>query len=330
VVSTGEAGRPAKNADAGLSEGAERTNPPEQSVEVGQIGDISEVNSPEFAEQDSAEVAELGEESPTSASETSSSVDAAGEDATLPTDTEEELPWWDDPALPWAHKPTRADLACWAWIAVVGIYGIVMLPLRAVLLGLNPPIAAMITGGRSMVVATGAWVRVNGGPLVVYWLVASVSLVKFSWVYWWAGKLWGTGIINLWAGKSDRSKRRAEKAVRLTNRFWVLAVVLTFLPIPFPMPIVYAAIGAAGTSLKKFLPPVFLTSLVFQAGYLALGWWIGEPAVKLMNLYAQYMWYAVLIIFAGMIATWWWRSHKEKIAAAEVPSAITSTQTEEK
>ena len=240
--------------------------------------------------------------------------DSEDSDLTDTKETEEEVPWWDDPALPWAHKPTRSDLACWAWIAVVGIYGIVMLPLRAVLLGLNPPIAAMITGGRSMVVATGAWVNVNGGPLFIYWIVASLSLVKFSWVYWWAGKLWGTGIIDLWAGKSDRSKRRADKAVSLANRFWVLAIVLTFLPLPFPMAIVYAAIGAAGTGLKKFLPPIFITSMVFQAGYIGLGWWIGEPAVKLMNIYAQYMWYAVLVILAVMIATWWWRSRKEKLA----------------
>ena len=36
--------------------------------------------------------------------------------------------WWDDPKLPWRHKPTKTDLACWAWIAVVGVYGLVMVP----------------------------------------------------------------------------------------------------------------------------------------------------------------------------------------------------------
>ncbi|MCL1907521.1 MAG: DedA family protein [Propionibacteriaceae bacterium] len=225
-------------------------------------------------------------------------------------ETAQETPWWDDPSLPWKHKPTKADLACWAWIAVVSVYGLALLPLRAILIGWSPPAAAMITGGRTSVVATGAWVFVNGGPIVVYWIVASLSLVKFSWVYWWAGKLWGTGIIDLLAGQSTRAKKRAERAVRLTNRFWLLAIFLTFLPIPFPMPIVYAAIGAAGTPLKRFLPPVIIVSLIFQAGYLALGWWIGEPAVAIVNLYAKFMWYVVAGILVSMLIGWWIRNRR--------------------
>ena len=235
-------------------------------------------------------------------------MDETGDDTPIPEEpAEEEKPWWDDPSLPWRHKPTRADLACWAWIAVVGVYGIALMPLRAVLIGWSPPAAAMITGGRTSVVATGAWTFVHGGPIILYWLVASVSLVKFSWVYWWAGRLWGTEIIHILAGQSARAKRSADRAVRVTNRFSLLAIVLTFLPLPFPMPIVFAALGAADTPFKRFFPPVLITSAVFQAGYLALGWWIGEPAVAIVNLYAQYMWYVMLVLLVGMIVTWVWR-----------------------
>ncbi|MDR0782987.1 MAG: DedA family protein [Propionibacteriaceae bacterium] len=234
-------------------------------------------------------------------------------DETEPGD-EEEKPWWDDPSMPWKHKPTRSDLVCWALIAVVGIYGLALLPLRAILIGWSPPAAAMITGGRTSVVATGAWYESFGGPIIVYWLVAAVSLVKFSWVYWWAGKLWGTGIVDLFSGQSARARRRAERAVSLTNRFSLLAIFLTFLPIPFPMPVVYAAIGAAGTPLKRFLPPVILISTLFQAGYLTLGWWIGEPAVAVVNLYAKFMWYVALGMIAVMIATWWWRERAKRKA----------------
>ncbi len=166
----------------------------------------------------------------------------------------------------------------------------------------------MIMGGRTSVVAAGAWVWAHGGPWVVYWLVAAVSLVKFSWVYWWAGKLWGTNIITILAGQSARAQRRADRAVRLTKRFWLLAVFLTFLPVPFPMPVVFAALGAAGTPLKRFLPPVIGFSALVQAGYLALGYWIGEPAVELVNLYAQYMWYVTIALLVGVIATFWWRN----------------------
>ena len=238
-------------------------------------------------------------------------------DDTLTTDDTlavEEAPWWDDPSLPWRHKPTRADLICWALIAVVGVYSLVVTPLRPALIGWWPPGAAMITGGRTSVVTTGAWAHVLGGPLIVYWLVATLSLVKFSWVYWWAGQLWGANIIELLAGKSKRTKRSADRAVRVTNRFALLAIFLSF--VFLPMPIVFAAIGAAKTPLQRFLPPVIIISAVFQAGYLGLGWWLGEPVVTVVDLYARYMMYLSIAILVGMVVAWWWRRRKQSQSAA--------------
>ncbi|MDR0416663.1 MAG: hypothetical protein LBH76_04995 [Propionibacteriaceae bacterium] len=236
-------------------------------------------------------------------------VDQADEDDKGEAD-EDDSPWWSQPGLPWSHKPTRADLLCWTWIAVVGVYSFALLPLRPLLIGLSPPLAAVLTGGRTSVVATGAWVHVYGGPLVLWWLLAGVSLVKFSWVYWWAGQLWGDGIISILAGRTARSQRRAARAVRVTQRFWWLAVILTFLPVPFPMPIVFAAIGAAHIPLRRFAVPVLASSWVFQAGYLALGWWLGDTAVAIVDIYARYMWYVTLAILVGMLVSWWWRQRR--------------------
>lgn len=226
-----------------------------------------------------------------------------------------ERPWWDDPSLPWSHKPTRSDLWCWGWIAVVGVYGLVMLPLRPLLLGLNPQLAAMITGGRASVVAAGAFTHVNGGPIVLYWVVVTLSIIKFDWIYWWAGRLWGPAVIEMFAGKSDRARKRAARAVRLTERYAVLAIVLTFLPVPLPMAVVYAALGAAGMRLRTFLTVLTVTAAVVQALYLGLGWWLGEPAVRLVTLYATYMWYVTIAILVGMLVTWAWRQRRRRSAA---------------
>ncbi|MDR1213544.1 MAG: DedA family protein [Propionibacteriaceae bacterium] len=226
-------------------------------------------------------------------------------------------PWWADPAWPWSHRPTRADLVCWIMIAVVGVYSLAIAPARAVLIGHSPPLAAAITGGRTSVVATGAWIHVRGGVLVLWWALAALSLIKFSWVYWWAGHRWGDGIITMLAGQTAWSQRRAARAVALTRRWWPLAIALTFLPVPFPMPIVYAAVGAAGIKLGRFLVPVLASSAVFQAGYLALGWWIGQPAVDLVDLYARYMWYVTLAILVGMLGLAWWRSRRRKTEAPQ-------------
>jgi membrane protein DedA with SNARE-associated domain len=232
--------------------------------------------------------------------------------------------------LPWDHPPTAADKACWGAIFLVTVYAILVMVFRPRLITWSPALAAAITGGRSSVVATGAFAHVYGsawattgsaagdgsfGPaaasVLAIWVVAALALVKFSWIYWWAGHLWGEGIIGLWAGQTERSKRRAARAVAVTQRYWWVAVFLTFLPLPFPMPVVFAAIGAAGIKLRRFLVPVIASSLVLQAVYLALGWWIGEPVVVVVDVIARYLLWITLALVVGTIAVYWWRERKK-------------------
>jgi membrane protein DedA with SNARE-associated domain len=214
--------------------------------------------------------------------------------------------WWDDPRLPWRHKPTRADIACYTGIAILGVWALVMLPLRPLLLA-NPPLSAVINGGRTSVVATGAFLEVNGGSIVIYWLAVTLSIVKFDWVYWWAGKLWGAVILETFTGNSKMSKRRAEIVLKFTHRYETLAVVATYLPLPLPMALIYAAVGASGMRLRKFLIIDIITAAVTQAGWLWLGWQIGEPAVRIVRIYADYSLYVTIGILVVMFATWWWR-----------------------
>jgi len=237
----------------------------------------------------------------------------------VPVDVVAERPWYEQPGLPWAHKPTKQDIGCWTGIMAVGVYSVLVIIFRPRLITWSPALAACLTGGRASVVTVGAYARVYGDPwwfVGLVWLVAAVSLVKFSWLYWWAGHLWGNAIIELWAGQTERSKRRAARAVRLTERYFWPAVFLTFLPLPFPMPIVFAAIGAAGIGLRRFLVPVLLSSLFLQATYLALGWWIGQPVVDVVDLIAKYLLWITLALLAGTLALYWWREHKLAAARA--------------
>jgi membrane protein DedA with SNARE-associated domain len=189
-----------------------------------------------------------------------------------------------------------------------------MLPLRPLLLA-NPPLSAVINGGRTSVVATGAWIEVNGGPIIGYWAAVTLSIVKFDWVYWWAGKLWGPVILETFTGTSKMSKRRAEIVLKFTHRYETLAVVATYLPLPLPMALIYAAVGASGMRLRKFLIIDILTAAVAQAGYLWLGWSIGEPAVRIVRIYADYSLYVTIGILVVMLATWWWRRSRTSAKA---------------
>jgi membrane protein DedA with SNARE-associated domain len=223
--------------------------------------------------------------------------------------------WWDDARLPWRHKPTRSDIVCYTGIAIIGIWALVMLPLRPLLLA-NPPLSAVINGGRTSVVATGAWIEVNGGPIIIYWAAVTLSIVKFDWVYWWAGKLWGPVILETFTGSSKMSKRRAEIVLKFTHRYETLAVIATYLPLPLPMALIYAAVGASGMKLRKFLIIDIITAAVTQAGWLWLGWQIGAPAVRIVRIYADYSLYVTIGILAAMIITWWWRRSRTSAKTA--------------
>jgi membrane protein DedA with SNARE-associated domain len=81
------------------------------------------------------------------------------------------------------------------------------------------------------------------------------------------------------------------------------------------MALIYAAVGASGMRLRKFLIIDIITAAVTQAGYLAIGWWIGEPAVRIVRIYADYSLYLTIGILVVMLATWWWRRSRTKRTA---------------
>lgn len=218
---------------------------------------------------------------------------------------EEEKEWWDDPGMPWRHKPERADLTCISLFGVVAVFSLILLPLRAWWIADHPDWLAMISGGRSAVAATGARASVGEIP---YWPVvlgiASLLSIKFDWIYWWAGKLWGRGMIEVWAGKSPRASRNYAKAERWALKFGWLGIFLAYLPLPLPlMPVVFVLAGASEMSLRKFLVFDYLSSLVWLLGYFWLGWSIGEPAVAVLNWYAKIAGWVVVAILVVMVFT---------------------------
>lgn len=234
----------------------------------------------------------------------------AGEEAAA------ERPWWDDPSLPWAHEPTKRDMVCWTGIAIVGIYALVMLPLRPILLTYTPYVLAAVSGSRTAVVMIGA-LAATGDQLWWWgWLIASISIVKFDWVYFWAGKLWGRGLLEVMTGDSERARRRNERAERFALRWSVPAVLVTYLPIPMPGPIIYATVGAAGMSWRKFMVVDIAGAVLLQGLYLYLGFRIGEPAVRLVEQYARYSIWLSLVILATMVIGMVWNNRRKARAAS--------------
>jgi membrane protein DedA with SNARE-associated domain len=218
--------------------------------------------------------------------------------------------WWDDPSLPWKRKPTRSDYLCLGWLSAAGVYGIVISILRPGLLDLAPHVLASL-GSWTGSVLIGARAAVGDGWWPLIWVLGTLGLVKFDWVYWWAGKLWGRGLIDTWSGRSARAKRLNARAERFARKYDVWAIVIAMLPIPLPRAVVLAVLGEAGTSLRKLMTVSIASAFVMMGVYLAIGYWIGEPAVTLVETYGRYLWYVTLALLVFVVGNAWWKSRKE-------------------
>ncbi len=210
--------------------------------------------------------------------------------------------WWDDASLPWRHKPTRADLACLVWLGVVTVYGVVMLIVRPTLLALDPHILASL-GSWSGMVIVGARASVGDPWWPLVYVLGTFGLIKFDWIYWWAGHLWGRNVIEVWSGRSERARKINEWAERFARKYDTLALMLSLIPFVPGRGVIVAVLGEAGTSLRKFLTISILTSAVVNAALLAVGVWIGEPAVAAMDAYGKYLlWLSVALLVFVVIS----------------------------
>ncbi|MDR1710736.1 MAG: VTT domain-containing protein [Propionibacteriaceae bacterium] len=222
------------------------------------------------------------------------------------TDTTAEPEWWDDPSLPWRHKPERADIACFTFLTAAGIYALIMMPLRPTLLALIPQVFGMM-GHYTGQIMSGALAAVGDPwwPLVL--AIGTFGTVKFDWIYWWAGKLWGRSLIEVWSGKSERARRRNERAERFARKYETAALLLTAVPI-FPRAVVLVVLGSAGTPFRKFFAVSLIGAFLTTCGYLTLGFAIGEPAVALMEAYSRYLIYLSIAIFVVMVIGYFWQN----------------------
>jgi membrane protein DedA with SNARE-associated domain len=207
---------------------------------------------------------------------------------------------WSDPRLPWEGKPRRVDLLCWAAITLSGLYYLAILPWRASLVGTHPIISVLLNGSTESIVSAAAFARVGHGTLVVVLLASIPGLMKFDIIYWWAGRLWGEKVLNLFAGRSERQRRRVQRFVARVHRWgrwftWPAVIIAMFLPIPSA--IIYAVAGFSGMSWVTFLILDAIGSLSWAGLLAGLGWALGQHAVSVAQTVSKYgLWVSIAII----------------------------------
>ena len=203
---------------------------------------------------------------------------------------------WDDPRLPWAGKPRRIDILCWAGITLSGIYYLVLLPFRASLVGTHPVLLEVLNGSTEAIVSGAAFARVGHGSLAVVLLAAIPGLMKFDLFYWWAGRLWGERIILLLSGRRKHGPKFIARVGRWGRWFtWPIVVVAPFLPLPTPL--VYAVAGWAGMSLVTFLILDLIGTMMWAGMLAGLGYSLGHHAVVVAQTISKYgLWISIGLV----------------------------------
>lgn len=207
---------------------------------------------------------------------------------------------WSDPRLPWEGKPRRVDIACWAAITLSGLYYLALLPFRAELVGTHPMIGVLLNGATESIVSAAAFARVGHGSLVLVLLASIPGLMKFDIVYWWAGRLWGERIVNLFAGRSHRQRRRGLKFLARVDRWgrwftWPAVAIAPFLPLPNA--IIYAVAGWTGMRWYTFLILDAIGSLAWAGLLAGLGYALGQHAVSVAQTVSKYgLWVTIAIV----------------------------------
>lgn len=192
-----------------------------------------------------------------------------------------------------------------------------LLPFRPVLLGANPYLLAALGGSRTSAVTIGALTATGVGFWPAGLLLGTIGAVKFDWLFWWAGRLWGRRLVEIVAGRSARAARNAARAERLARRFGTLAIVLTYI-LPLPSGVVYASVAAAGMRLRTFLMIDIATAAVTRGIFIYLGYQIGEPAVRVVEVIAQYSWYLSIALLLGIFVNMWRQSRaRRQLQASE-------------
>ncbi|NYI71639.1 membrane protein DedA with SNARE-associated domain [Naumannella cuiyingiana] len=223
-----------------------------------------------------------------------SAADAADAAGSEPGEAAEaELEWWQYPGLPFRSKPGRLDYICMFGIIAAGVYSLALTPFRVWLLTNVPYVLVALSGSGSALVGIGAAIHIGDTWWPLAAIIGALSAIKFDWLFWLAGRLWGEGMID-WllggaakqnAGWLSRTRRKiALWSHRLAQRWAIPMILLTYVPVlPIPSAIVFGALGMGGMRLRTFLIIDFLCSLANRALYLYLGYRIGLPVLEVLE-----------------------------------------------
>ncbi len=190
---------------------------------------------------------------------------------------------------PWYGKPRARDVLCLLAIVVSAVYAVAAIPLTPVLIASHPVLLELLTGSTSSIISAGAFSDVDTRLQLALVVVAALpGIMRFDWVYWWAGRLWGHRIVERLGQRSPRMTRLAGLAEARGQR-WAgpMVALAAFLP-GGASTAVYAAAGWAGLPLLAFVLWDTLGSAAWISVVAFGGYLLGSDGVTLAQLVSRY------------------------------------------
>ncbi|WP_223838590.1 VTT domain-containing protein [Nocardiopsis deserti] len=223
---------------------------------------------------------------------------------------------------PWKGRATRQDKALMAAFVGVPLFFMALTPLKPFLIANHPVLLEFVTGSNAAIGAAAAFARIGEIPLWLVVVAGVVGKVKIDWLFWWVGRRWGRGLVNLIA-PGDRAQRFADRAQDMSPWIMPVALVLSYLP-GIPTVLVLVVAGWTGMRLLPFLLLDALGALVLTASVASVGYAAGQTGVDIVLLVDRYaLWFTlgIVVVMAFVPVFKQNRAQKRAVAAEEARAA---------
>jgi membrane protein DedA with SNARE-associated domain len=210
----------------------------------------------------------------------------------------------------------RRQAICAMILCLQGAYRLALLFWSPSLIGSHPLLLEALRGSTSSLVAGGAFARIGQASLVLALLLPLPTLMMSDPFVWWAGRLWGPGVIEIVAGRGAGRRRGVKIAMRLIERARSWAVVLAPV-LPIPSVIIYAAAGWTGMRLRWFLLLDLIGTFGWVALMVGLGYGLGHSAVNVAHDITHYSLLITIGLIVASVALGVWRGSR---AAPRTPA----------
>jgi membrane protein DedA with SNARE-associated domain len=216
--------------------------------------------------------------------------------AHTPEEIEAAKQQWRD-MRPWDSPMARADKVLIGSIVAVVAVMLLTLPVRPFLIATHPVALSAVTGSLSGVGSAAAFARVGGADLWRVVVAGIVGMIKFDWLFWWAGRRWGAKGVRFFTppGRAGRFVDRVRSWPPWTTALLVVAAAIPGIP---SAPLFLLA-GLAGMPLVAFLVLDAVGSALVVGLVAGLGYGLGQTAVDVVltvNQYALYVSIALIVV----------------------------------